>query len=125
GVLGEAIVRRLADSGWHGPLARTGGGRWHLYLPPSLVGTTLVRPAERNPARQLYVHGTGGYVVAPPSRHVTGVAGRWIRPLRAQVASLPVALGSLLADPPGPAPGAARPAFDRSTGGIATGRVAG
>lgn len=120
-VPGEAITRRLDGRAWAGPTARTGGGRWHLYLPPSLAGTTLLRPTERNPGRQLYLHGTGGYVTAPPSRHVTGVAGRWVRPLRLPVPELPVPLGSLLGGPPGPG----RQGFDPTLGHLAAGRVAG
>jgi len=124
-VPGEAIAGRLDATGWAGPLARTGGGRWHLYLPPSLAGTTLLRPTERNPGRQLYLHGTGGYVVAPPSRHVSGVAGRWIRALGLPVPSLPLPLGSLLGDVPGPASGVARQRSDPTLGQLAAGRSAG
>jgi Bifunctional DNA primase/polymerase, N-terminal len=123
-VPGEAIARRLAGTGWQGPLARTGGGRWHLYLSPALSGTTLLRPTERNPGRQLYLHGTGGYVIAPPSRHVTGVSGRWIRPIAVPVPRLPVPLESLLGDPARPAPGR-RPAFGLGSGSLAARRVEG
>jgi len=122
---GEGITRRLDGTGWDGPLARTGGGRWHFYLPPALAGTTLLRPTERNPGRQLYLHGTGGYVIAPPSRHVTGVAGRWVRPLRLPAQALPAPLASLLGDPPGPPAGQVRPGFDPTLGHLAAGRVAG
>jgi hypothetical protein len=44
---GEAIARQLEQAGWDGPLARTGAGRWHLYLPPAVAVAALgCRPAR-------------------------------------------------------------------------------
>jgi hypothetical protein len=122
---GEAIARQLEQAGWDGPLARTGAGRWHLYLPPAMAGTTLLRPTERNPGRQLFLHGAGGYVIAPPSRHVTGVPSRWVRRLHVPVPAAPVPLGSVLGDVAGRRTSPGRPGFDPPLGNLAAGRVAG
>jgi hypothetical protein len=56
-----------------GPLVRTGGGGWHLYLAPTSLGN--VRPWGLE-----YVdwRGRGGYVVAPPSRHASGHPYQWM-----------------------------------------------
>jgi hypothetical protein len=50
-----------------GPLVRTGGGGWHLYLAPTGLGN----PAPRELAHVDW-RGRGGCVVAPPSRHAGG-----------------------------------------------------
>jgi hypothetical protein len=55
-----------------GPLVRTGGGGWHLYLAPTGLGNTHPRDLE-----QVHWRGRGGYVVAPPSRHASGYLYQW------------------------------------------------
>ena len=57
-----------------GPRVQTGGGGWHVYLrhPPGPVRKTSGMPG-------IDIKSDGGFVVAPPSAHVTGGAYRWIR----------------------------------------------
>jgi hypothetical protein len=85
GPAGRAALRRWATQ-YHlrleGPLVCTGGG-WHYYLAP---------PGPGNRAGLLeHVdwRGRGGYVVAPPSRHVSGARYRWLRPLTADLPATP------------------------------------
>jgi hypothetical protein len=56
-----------------GPAVRTGGGGWHFWFRPTGYGNRVrLLPG-------LDWRGTGGYVVAPPSRHVSGSTYTWIR----------------------------------------------
>jgi hypothetical protein len=59
----------------HGDLitltARTGGGGIHLYLAGELPGRIAFRPG-------LDLKAAGGYVIAPPSLHVSGHRYEWI-----------------------------------------------
>ena len=72
---GEYTIRTLAAThGFQssGPLVRTGGGGWHFYLAPTGLGNVKPRDLEHVDWR-----GRGGYVVAPPSRHVSGHPYHW------------------------------------------------
>jgi len=80
-----------------GPVARTGGGGWHLLYAPSGLGNR-VRVLPRVDWR-----GRGGVIVAPPSRHASGRPYRWVRPLAAELPAVPEGLRRLLAPPPRPA----------------------
>jgi hypothetical protein len=76
GPAGTQAIRELAAAHGlvsSGPLVRTGGGGWHLYLAPTSLGN--VRPWGLE-----YVdwRGRGGYVVAPPSRHASGHPYQWM-----------------------------------------------
>jgi hypothetical protein len=73
----------LASSG---PLVRTGGGGWHYYLAPTGLGNAGPRDLE-----QVDWRGHGGYVVAPPSRHHSGLAYQWVagRDLDTSLAEVP------------------------------------
>jgi hypothetical protein len=84
----KAIQELAATHGLHssGPLARTGGGGWHYYLAPTGLGNASPVGLEHVDWR-----GRGGYVVAPPSRHVSGLPYHW-------------AAGRDLDTPPGQAP---------------------
>jgi hypothetical protein len=76
GPSGAHAIRTLAaEHGLHssGPLVRTGGGGWHFYLAPTGLGN--VRPQG---LAHVDWRGRGGYVVAPPSRHVSGHSYRWV-----------------------------------------------
>jgi Bifunctional DNA primase/polymerase, N-terminal len=75
GPAGAQAIRELAAThGFQssGPLVRTGGGGWHLYLAPTGLGNVC-------PAGLAHVdwRGRGGYVVAPPSRHASGHPYQW------------------------------------------------
>jgi hypothetical protein len=97
----DALRRLLGPDAPHGPLVRTGSGGWHLYLAPTGHG---------NRARLLPGvdwRGRGGYVVAPPSRHVQGGRYRWVRPLVPDLPRCPPALLRLLAPVYRPPPAAA------------------
>jgi Bifunctional DNA primase/polymerase, N-terminal len=76
GHAGAQAIRELAAShGFQssGPLVRTGGGGWHFYLTPTGLGNVQPRDVAHVDWR-----GRGGYVVAPPSRHVAGRPYQWV-----------------------------------------------
>jgi hypothetical protein len=76
-----------------GPVARTGGGGWHLLYAPTGLGNRVgLLPG-------VDWRGKGGVVVAPPSRHASGRRYAWLRPLAAELPSVPAALRARL-DPP-------------------------
>jgi Bifunctional DNA primase/polymerase, N-terminal len=88
---GEQAIRALAaEHGLvsSGPLVRTGGG-WHYYLAPTGLGNV-------HPQGLAHVdwRGRGGYVVAPPSRHHSGLAYQFLpgRDLDAPLAEAPAVL---------------------------------
>jgi Bifunctional DNA primase/polymerase, N-terminal len=81
-----------------GPLARTGGGGWHLLFAPTGHGS----PKRVLPGVDW--RGRGGYVLVAPSVHPSGGCYRWVRPLTLELPEAPVALRALLAPPPLPAP---------------------
>jgi hypothetical protein len=86
-----------------GPLVATGGGGWHAWFRPTGLGNRPPRCLEHVDWR-----GIGGCVLAPPSRHISGAAYRWLRTLdQAPLPEVPTALRELL-DPDRPA--ATRPA---------------
>ena len=77
-----------------GPRVRTGGGGWHLWFRPLGCGNRVrLLPG-------LDWRGLGGYVVAPPSRHVNGADYRWVRPPAEQLPAGPAALRALIEGPP-------------------------
>jgi hypothetical protein len=98
---GEAELRGLIHAGAvprGGPLARTGGGGWHLLFAPTGLGNRGgFRPG-------LDWRGRSGLVVAPPSPHPSGERYRWVRPPGAELPAVPPGLRALLAGPPRPAP---------------------
>ncbi len=74
---GEASLHQLASQ--HGPLPTTrsvltGGGGMHLYFAHP-GGTIRNSAGALGPG--LDVRGDGGYVIAPPSAHTSGMAYRW------------------------------------------------
>jgi hypothetical protein len=79
-----------------GPVVRTGGGGWHLLYAPTGLGNRVgLLPG-------VDWRGRGGLVVAPPSRHPSGLAYRWVRQLAGELPAVPDGLRRLLA-PPSPA----------------------
>jgi hypothetical protein len=96
GPAGEAVIRTLAAThGLHsvGPLVRTGGGGWHYYLAPTGLGNVSLAGLAHVDWR-----GRGGYVVAPPSRHVSSRLYRWDggRDLDTPLAQVPTPLRARL-----------------------------
>jgi Bifunctional DNA primase/polymerase, N-terminal len=101
-----------------GPVARTGGGGWHLLFAPTGLGNRVgLLPG-------VDWRGRGGVVVAPPSVHASGRRYAWARPLGGELPAVPEGLRRLLAPPrpatrpPGEAPAGragawARAALDR------------
>ena len=76
-----------------GPVARTGGGGWHLLYAPTGLGNRVgLLPG-------VDWRGRGGLVVAPPSIHASGRPYRWVRPLAGGLPTVPEALRRLLAPP--------------------------
>jgi hypothetical protein len=77
-----------------GPVARTGGGGWHLLYAPTGLGNRVgLLPG-------VDWRGRGGLVVAPPSRHASGRRYAWVRPLNGELPGVPAALRAWLAPPP-------------------------
>jgi hypothetical protein len=98
-----ALLRLLGSETPPGPLVRTGSGGWHIYLAATGYGnrTRLLPDVDWR--------GSGGYVVAPPSRHARGQRYRWTRPFTADLPRCPPALLRLLAPPVWPSPTRALP----------------
>jgi hypothetical protein len=96
GPTGLVELRALVEAGavpGGGPLARTGGGGWHVLLAPTGAGNRVgLRPG-------LDWRGRGGLIVAPPSRHASGARYRWVRPLTATLPQAPERLRQLLTPP--------------------------
>jgi Bifunctional DNA primase/polymerase, N-terminal len=79
-----------------GPVARTGGGGWHLLYAPTGLGNRV----ELLPGVDW--RGRDGLIVAPPSRHASGARYTWVRALTATLPEVPAGLRRLLAPPPSP-----------------------
>jgi hypothetical protein len=75
-----------------GPTVRTGAG-WHFWFRPLGYGNRVrLLPG-------VDWRGEGGYVLAPPSRHVTGRAYTWLRRPGPALPEAPAALRDLVAGP--------------------------
>jgi Bifunctional DNA primase/polymerase, N-terminal len=110
----EALRAALQIAPWEhpGPVARTGGGGWHLLYAPTGLGNRVgLLPG-------VDWRGQGGLIVAPPSRHASGNRYRWVRPLTAALPTVPVGLRRLLAPSP-------RTRTTRPTATVGTGRAGG
>jgi Bifunctional DNA primase/polymerase, N-terminal len=91
----EALRAALQIAPWEhpGPVARTGGGGWHLlYAPTGLGNRVRLLPG-------VDWRGRGGLIVAPPSRHASGRRYAWVRPLTVALPEVPAGLRRLLAPP--------------------------
>jgi hypothetical protein len=117
--LRTGVVMDVADvdtaEGWHGlrrllggdvppgPQVRTGSGGRHLWFRPTGYGNRVrLLPG-------LDWRGSGGYVLAPPSRHASGGDYRWIRRPAVALPVGPAALVELIAGPPAMPPAPHRP----------------
>lgn len=102
GPQGEDTFRALQRA--HGPVpptrwVRTGSGGWHGYF---LMPTPVLPGTVRKLGPGLDTRGTGGYVLVPPSTHISGGTYTWWDE-EAEVAELPRWLVRLLR-PPAPPP---------------------
>jgi hypothetical protein len=96
GVEALRAVLSMAPIEHPGPVARTGGGGWHLLYAPTGLGNRVgLLPG-------VDWRGRGGLIVAPPSEHASGHSYRWIRPLTATLPEVPVRLRRRLAPPATP-----------------------
>jgi hypothetical protein len=84
-------------------LVETGGQGLHHYL---TLDRSLPKAA---PWEGIEVQATGGLVVAPPSRHFSGRVYRWIRPLPAELPTLPYWIRATVEADQAPALGPIRP----------------
>jgi hypothetical protein len=107
----RAILTNATPALGAGPLARTGGGGWHLLFAPTGYGS----PKRVLPGVDW--RGRGGYVLVAPSGHPCGRRYRWIRPLTLELPQAPRVLRVLLAPPPLPAPRPLGPAVATIGGG--------
>jgi bifunctional DNA primase/polymerase-like protein len=116
--LRTGVVMDVADvdsaEGWHGlrhllgdaipagPQVETGSGGRHLWFRVTGYGNRVrLLPG-------LDWRGSGGYVVAPPSKHANGGDYRWLaRPSDDPPPTAPAALRDLIAGPADPAPAGA------------------
>lgn len=97
-----AVLAVIGAAGVTGPVVRTGSGGWHVYVAATGHGNRVgFLPG-------VDWRGIGGFVVAPPSRHVCGGSYRWVRDLTCAVPACPAALATLLA-PPAARPGLSSP----------------
>ncbi len=118
----RAILQGAGADTRSGPLARTGGGGWHLPFAPTGLG---------NRVRVLPVvdwRGAGGLIVVWPSVHASGRRYTWVRPLAParELPEIPAALRRLLEPAPSasqPPPSAAEPI--RRPGAYAAAALAG
>ena len=96
GVEALCAVVSIAPVEHPGPVARTGGGGWHLLYRPSGLGNRVgLLPG-------VDWRGQGGLIVAPPSKHASGGRYTWVRPLTATLPEVPAGLRKLLAPPATP-----------------------
>jgi hypothetical protein len=94
GVEALRAILSIAPTEHPGPVARTGGGGWHLlYCPTGLGNRVRLAPG-------VDWRGRGGLIVAPPSRHASGGRYTWNRPLTAALPEVPAEVRRLLAPPP-------------------------
>lgn len=75
---GDDSLDALVDQ--HGPLpdtvgSMTGGGGWHTYF--EYTGAEPIRNSAGKLGPGLDIKSVGGYVVAPPSRHISGGNYEW------------------------------------------------
>ena len=96
GVEALRAVLSIAPSEHPGPVARTGGGGWHLLYAPTELGNRVKFLSGVD------WRGRDGLIVAPPSQHPSGRRYAWVRPLTATLPEAPAELRRLLAPPATP-----------------------
>jgi hypothetical protein len=95
GYEGLAALEEQHDTIPHTWAVRTGGGGLHIYLRPPNGSTIGNSAGKLGPG--LDVRAKGGYVVAPPSRHISGTPYEWIfSPDEAPLAATPMWLSAAM-----------------------------
>jgi hypothetical protein len=95
GVEALRAVLSITPTEYPGPVARTGGGGWHLLYAPTGLGNRVgLLPG-------VDWRGRDGLIVIPPSRHASGDRYCWARPLTATLPEVPAELRRLLTPPAG------------------------
>jgi hypothetical protein len=97
----HGLLHLLGGSMPNGPRVRTGSGGWHFWFATTGFGNRV------GLTQGLDWRGAGGYVVAPPSRHVQGDY-RWVRRPGDVLPTVSPALGAII-EGPSVAPPAQRP----------------
>ncbi|HZD73073.1 MAG TPA: bifunctional DNA primase/polymerase [Actinomycetota bacterium] len=92
----RAILHNAPGVLGSGPLARSGGGGWHVLFRPSGLGCQPPTTSAGVVLAGVDWRGRGGYVLVWPSRHFSGNRYRWVRPLGAELPAVPAALRELL-----------------------------
>jgi Bifunctional DNA primase/polymerase, N-terminal len=118
----RAILQGAGVDTRSGPLARTGGGGWHLSFAPTGLGNRVRMLAG------LDWRGAGGLIVVWPSMHASGERYQWVRPLppAGELPEVPATLRRLLEPTPSasqPPPGRDQPI--RRAGAYAAAALAG
>jgi len=91
------------------PQVRTGGGGEHIFMTYPDNGTIYGNKANLGGLIGIDVRGEGGYVVAHPSKHISGKKYVWaINHLGTKISAVPPWLLSMLQEKPVQAPGAWR-----------------
>jgi Bifunctional DNA primase/polymerase, N-terminal len=117
----RAILHNAPEVLRSGPLARSGGGGWHVLFAPSELGCQPPTTPAGEVLPGVDWRGRGGYVLVWPSRHPSGSRYRWVRPLGMDLPEVPAALRELLepARPGTPRPAVGRPAVGGGYGAAA------
>jgi Bifunctional DNA primase/polymerase, N-terminal len=107
----RAILHSAGGALGSGPLARSGGGGWHVLFAPTGLGCQPPTTAAGEVLAGVDWRGRGGYVLVAPSQHPSGGRYRWVRPLGLELPEVPAALRALLTPParPGTPPPSGRP----------------
>ena len=79
-------LKELIPDTSHAAVAKTGRG-WQLAF--SHVESGLTTASEIGDVKGLDFRGTGGYIVAAPSQHITGKHYEWVRTLSGDLPTLP------------------------------------
>jgi hypothetical protein len=98
----RAILTQADVALGSGPLARSGGGGWHLLFAPTGLGCQPPTTTAGKVLAGVDWRGRGGYVLVWPSRHPSGGRYQWVRPLSLDLPEVPTTLRALLTPPARP-----------------------